>query len=113
MGRHRSVRYFPGAQLSPSFFRPLLAKALERLELEVTEVTVLETDPDASIVSEVAARGLGHKLVGVIPLRIGYSTAGGPDSIDVVAKFKALDEEGIIEAGRVASLCGGELSRAY
>src|SRR2546430_17058414 len=104
MGRHRSVRYFPGAQLSPSFFRPLLAKALERLELEVTEVTVLETDPDASIVSVVAARGLGHKLVGVIPLRIGYSTAVGPDSIDGVAKFQAPDAVELIEARRVARL---------
>jgi NADP-dependent 3-hydroxy-3-methylglutaryl-CoA reductase len=113
MGRNRPVRYFRRDELSPSFFRPLLAEAFRSPELEATEVTVLEEDPDASIVSEVAARALGHKLVGVVPLRVGYSTARADGSIEVIAKFKALDEEVIIEAGRVASLCGGDLAHEY
>jgi hypothetical protein len=33
--------------------------------------------------------------------------------IDVVAKVKPLDEEVIIEAGKIASLCGGDLARTY
>lgn len=113
LGRARPVRWLRFEDLVPDFFQPMLARALAAPDLEVSEVIPVDAEMGTSIISELTARGVGPKLVGVYPLRLAYESGGEADVVDVVAKVKPLDEEVILESNKVASLCGGELAREY
>ena len=68
----------------------------------------------SSIITELSAFGEGRKLLGLHPLRVAYSTGEGrSDSLDLVAKVKPLDEEVIVETGKLASLCGAQVAEAW
>ncbi len=103
LGRNRPVRWLTADDLVPAFFEPILDEPVERVD-------PLDVEMGTSILSEQTARGLGgQKLVGVFPLRVQCAER----ALDVVVKAKPLDSEAILEANKVASLCGGEVARQY
>ena len=113
LGRARRVRWLHLDDLVPEFFQPMLAEALAAPDLQVSEVVPVDTEMGSSIITELTARGVGPKLVGLYPLRLAYECAGEAGYVDVVAKVKPLDEEVILEGNKVASVGGGPLARAY
>lgn len=114
LGRSRPVRWLRARDLGPALLAPMLAESLGVPGLRVTEVAFPEVEMGTSILSELTARGLsGEKLVGLVPLRLRWSGDGRSGALDVVVKAKPLDSEVILEANKVASLCGGELARQY
>jgi hydroxymethylglutaryl-CoA reductase (NADPH) len=113
LGRNRPVRWLRSEDLTPAFFEPMLAEALGSPELRVSRVDPIECETGSSIVSELTSRGVGDKLVGLYPVRLSHQSAAGAGFSDVVAKVKPLDAEIILASNKIASLCGGELARAY
>jgi NADP-dependent 3-hydroxy-3-methylglutaryl-CoA reductase len=113
LGRSRPVEWLRVEDLVPEFFQPMLAEALSMPDLDVSSVVPVDAELGTSIITELTARGVGRKLVGLYPLRLSYDNAADAGVIDVVAKVKALDEEVILASNKVASACGGELARTY
>lgn len=113
LGRNRPVRWLRSGDLSPALLEPMLAQALDAPELKLSRVDEIECEMGSSIVSELSARGVGDKLVGLYPLRLTHHSAAGVGVTDVVAKVKPLDDEVILASNKVASLCGGTLASTY
>src|SRR5262249_14693929 len=68
----------------------------------------------AGIISELGVRAERRKLTGLQPLRVAYTDrAGQPGTVEVVAKMKPLDEEVLVETGKLASLCGARVAQAW
>jgi hydroxymethylglutaryl-CoA reductase (NADPH) len=113
LGRNRPVDWFTREDLRPSFFTPMLAKALEEPALEVTSVTDLAPVTGSSIITEVTGQGLQNKLTGLLRLRLDYAADTREGALDVVVKLKPLDSEVILTTNKIASLCGGTLAELY
>ena len=113
LGRNRPVHWFTRQDLTEEFFTPMLAHALDAPALQVTSVSELAPVRGSSIISEVTSGDVAGKLVGLLRLRLQYTTAGEQAALDVVAKVKPLDSEVILATSKVASLCGGRLAELY
>lgn len=113
LGRNRPVRWLRAGDLGPTFLEPMLARSLGAPDLRISRVEAIECEMGSSIVSELSARGVGDKLVGLFPLRLHHHSSAGAGVVEVVAKVKPLDDEVILASNKVASLCGGELAVAY
>lgn len=113
LGRNRPVQFFSREDLSPSFFEPGLRAAHADPGLKVTAVEPLSVVLGSSIVTELTARKVS-KLVGLFPLRLAHSRAGGPaGTTDVLVKVKPLDEEVILMVNSMAAMCGPTLAAAH
>ncbi|WP_433325305.1 phosphotransferase [Spirillospora sp. CA-294931] len=115
LGRRRRVDWLRPADLGAPLLQPMLAEALDAPGLRVTEAVPIADDPGSSLVTELTARGERRKTIGVLPLRLTWVRREGedPKQTDVVVKAKPLDREVIIEAAKLASLCGGRLAEVY
>jgi NADP-dependent 3-hydroxy-3-methylglutaryl-CoA reductase len=115
LGRGRRVDWLGPADLGAPLLQPMLARTLDAPNLRVTAVTPIEDAGGSSLVTELTARGERRKTVGVLPLRVTWVRRDGddPKQTDVVVKAKPLDREVIIEAAKLASLCGGGLADVY
>ncbi|MGH2954046.1 MAG: phosphotransferase [Solirubrobacterales bacterium] len=114
LGRRHRVDWLKPDDLDAALLEPMLAETLDADGLRVTEVARLDEPVGSSIISELTAFGERRKLLGLHPLRVTYSTGNGrPRSLDLVAKVKPLDQELIVETGKLASLCGAKVSEAW
>jgi NADP-dependent 3-hydroxy-3-methylglutaryl-CoA reductase len=112
LGRNRPVAWLTRSDLSPDFFTPMLSTSLGDDSLHVTDVMELPKVRGDSIITYLTSQAVKDKLLGLQRLRLSY--AGTTEGhVDVVAKFKPLDEEVIITSNKVASLCGGRLAEVY
>ena len=113
LGRGHRVNWLSAADLDVPLLEPMLAEAMDEPGLTVTDVVRLEEDTRSSILSDLTARGDNRKLIGLFPLRLTYTRGGDAKEVELVAKVKPLDQEVIIEAAKLASLCGGRLAEIY
>jgi hydroxymethylglutaryl-CoA reductase (NADPH) len=115
LGRSRRVDWLRRGDLDRPLLEPMLAETLGAEGLQVTSVETLDDEPlGSSILSEASALGERRKLLGLHPLRVTYAAGNGrPRTLDLVAKVKPLDEELIVEAGKLASLAGPRVSEAW
>ncbi|MFD0690822.1 hypothetical protein [Actinomadura fibrosa] len=115
LGRARAVDWLRPADLGAPLLRPMLAAAMDAPALRVTGVAPIADAAGSSLITELTARGERRKTVGVVPLRVTWVRRDGddPKQTDVVVKAKPLDREVIIEAAKLASLCGGALADVY
>ncbi|WP_242902302.1 phosphotransferase [Actinomadura terrae] len=115
LGRGRRVDWLRPRDLGPALLRPMLAGSLDAPELEVTAVAPIEDAPRSSLITELTSRGERRKTTGVFPFRVTWVRRDGadPKQTDLVVKVKPLDQEVVIEAAKLASLCGGRLAEVY
>jgi hypothetical protein len=113
LGRKRAVRWLRDGDLSPAFLEPILAQRLGRRNLRVVRAAPLECPMGSSIITQLAAASSNGKLTGLYPLRVTITDSGGERDLDLVAKVKPLDDEVMLEARKLASLCGGRVAEVY
>ncbi|GAA2637743.1 phosphotransferase [Actinomadura fulvescens] len=115
LGRARRVDWLRADDLGAPLLQPMLAESFGAPDLRVTGVEPIGDAPRSSLVTELTARGERRKTVGVLPLRVTWVRRHGedPKQTEVVVKAKPLDREVIIEAAKLASLCGGRLAEVY
>ncbi|MFD0662914.1 hypothetical protein [Thermocatellispora tengchongensis] len=113
LGRPRRVAWATRADLGAPLLQPLLAASLDAPDLAVTGVTWPEEAAGPSIITDLTAQGERRKLLGVLPVRASWEAGGRKGTLDLVLKVKPLDQEVIIEAAKLASLCGGRLAEVY
>jgi hydroxymethylglutaryl-CoA reductase (NADPH) len=115
LGRSRRVDWLRPGDLDRPLLEPMLAETLGADGLRITSVESLDDEAlGSSIISELSALGERRKLLGLHPLRVTYAADNGrARSLDLVAKVKPLDEELIVETGKVASLAGPRVSEAW
>ncbi|MGZ3425181.1 MAG: phosphotransferase, partial [Polyangia bacterium] len=114
LGRNRPVRHFAREELDAAFFEPMLRRSLDDAALTVSAVEPVATELGSSIITELTARRT-DKLLGLVPLRLGYRAGDGsePRALEVLAKVKPLDDEVALMAGSMATMCGGQLAAHY
>ncbi|MFD0474171.1 phosphotransferase [Nonomuraea thailandensis] len=91
----------------------MLAQAMNAPGLEVTDVTWIDHAPGSSLITELTARADRRKTTGIFPVRVAWRRDDADGSTDLVLKVKPLDQEVIIEAAKLASLCGGQVADLY
>lgn len=114
LGRNRPVRWFTRDELNAEFLEPGLRRAHDDPGLRVLRIEPAELDTASSILTSLASRRVS-RLVGFVPLRVRH-TSSGEGSIgvtDVVVKVKPLDEEVMLMAHSIASLCGPRVAEAH
>jgi NADP-dependent 3-hydroxy-3-methylglutaryl-CoA reductase len=113
LGRNRPVRWFTRDDLTAEFFRPAARKALGEAG-EVSQVHFLDDrHSESSIITELTARKI-EKLIGLLPVRLLCRGAEGvAPPVDVMVKIKPLDEEVLLMASRLASMCGPKVASSY
>lgn len=111
LGRNRPIQWFTELDLTPDFFRPLLAQATADPDVNVDSVKILGNVTDASVISELTHRVSTQKLVGILPLDL-YVT-GRDEPVEAIVKSKPLDAEVVLAAHRLVSLTGGTLAEAW
>jgi len=113
LGRSRPVHWFTRHDLTPEFFRPSARQALGE-HAEVVQVLFLEDrHSESSIITELMARKV-EKLIGFIPARLWCRGPGGAArTLDVMVKVKPLDQEVLLMATRLATMCGPRLATSY
>ncbi|MEU8364234.1 hypothetical protein AB0C27_50280 [Nonomuraea sp. NPDC048882] len=113
LGRSRRVNWLGRDDLGAPMLSPMLARALEAPGLEVTDVVWLDQDPGSSLITELTSRSERRKVTGILPVRAAWKWDGGDGETDLVLKVKPLDQEVVIEAAKLASLCGGRVADLY
>jgi hydroxymethylglutaryl-CoA reductase (NADPH) len=113
LGRGRRVNWLSRDDLGAPLLRPMLARAMDAPGLEITDVAWIENAPKSSLITELTARGDRRKTTGIHPVRVTWQRDGDAGQTDLVLKVKPLDQEVIIEAAKLASLCGGRLADLY
>jgi len=114
LGRKAKTNWLTTDDLGPDLLTPILRTGLDRPGLTIDDFEVLPRPAGTSLVTELTARGERRKLLGVCPLRVTISDNGvDRKNLELVAKVKPLDEEVIIEAGKIASLAGGRVAELY
>ncbi|HET9257455.1 MAG TPA: phosphotransferase, partial [Pseudonocardiaceae bacterium] len=113
LGRSRRVNPLRQAEIDADFLQRVIASRLG-LGRTVTEVVAQSAPAGSGLVSELAARAGRGKFVGLLPLRLVHTGSGGPATeLEVMVKSKALDREILLEASKVASLCGTSVAEAW
>jgi len=117
MGRNRPVEGFGERDLVPPLFLPGLRRALGDDSLEITAVNPVEgVEPGDSLLTELT-RSRVRRLVGHFPRRLEFVSArSGTGHRDVLVRIKPLDQEVLLMAHLVASMCSsrlGELQRRF
>ncbi|MEV0384936.1 phosphotransferase [Nonomuraea sp. NPDC050643] len=113
LGRGRRVNWLSREDLGAPLLRPMLARTLEAPGLEITDVAWIEHAPGSSLITELTSRGDRRKTTGIFPARVAWKMDGDHGQTDLVLKVKPLDQEVIIEAAKLASLCGGRVADLY
>jgi hydroxymethylglutaryl-CoA reductase (NADPH) len=114
LGRDKRVNWLRRESLDVELVQELMADALGQPELTVSEVSFIDGDTSSSLLTEAVGAGEQRKFTGVQPLHVTYAPLGADmKSTRLVAKVKPLDREVIIEVGKIAALCGGEVAEHY
>ncbi|MBT2231580.1 phosphotransferase [Nonomuraea sp. NEAU-A123] len=113
LGRGRRVNWLSRDDLGAPMLRPMLAQAMDAPGLEVTGVTWIDHTPGSSLITELTARADRRKTTGIFPVRVAWRRDDGDGLTDLLLKVKPLDQEVIIEAAKLASLCGGQVADLY
>ncbi|MFI6165536.1 phosphotransferase [Nocardia sp. NPDC051052] len=114
LGRPHRVDWLRPDSLNRELVGSLLAETLERPELVVSGVALLGEGGTSSLLTDAVGAGERRKFTGVVPIRVEYTYPGaGTETAELIAKVKPLDSEVIIEVGKIASLCGGDVAEQY
>ncbi len=113
LGRSRPVRWLRDGDLGPTFLEPILARGLGKRQLRVLRAAPLDCPMGSSIITQLTAASVNGKLTGLYPLRVTVADSGGERVLELVAKVKALDDEVMLEARKLASSCGGGVAEVY
>ncbi|MFE7980375.1 hypothetical protein [Streptomyces shenzhenensis] len=114
LGRARPVNWLRADDLGPGLLQPAMAERLDSPRLRVTDVTRAPAMVGDGISTELGALGERRKLTGVIPMTVRWTEDNGlQTTAELVAKVKPRGEEIAAGIGRIASLCGPEVSSAW
>ena len=113
LGRPRRVNWLGPDDLAEAVVAPMLRRAVAADQVTAT-VDTAGALGGAGILSDIAARGERRKLTGLHPVRAEYADAAGRRRrLRLVAKVKPLDEEVLVELGKLASLAGDRVRAAW
>ncbi len=113
LGRARRVNWLTREELQTVIAPRLLRGTIPSDEVTVTAAPAEEFG-GSGILSDLAARGERRKFTGLHPLRVDcVGLDGQRQRLGVVAKIKALDDEVLVEIGKIASLGGQRLGAAW
>jgi len=110
MGRNRPRPAFTEKELGAGFFEPGLRRALGDPALAVEDALPIGgVTLDGGLLGEMT-RLRARRAVGLFPRRLTFrSPLHGAGTRDVLVRVKALDDEVLLMASTVASMCGGRL----
>ncbi|MEU0544240.1 phosphotransferase [Nocardia sp. NPDC005978] len=114
LGRSTRVDWLTAEAIDATLVASMMADALARPELTVSEVTALDHGGVDSLLTEAVGGGERRKFVGLLPLSVSYALSDqDTKTAELIAKVKPVDEEVIIELGKLASLAGGEVAEQH
>lgn len=108
LGRNRPVDWFSESELTPAFFNKITDDSVE-----VIGAVRVDRELGSSIVSELTARSVAKKALGLLPMELDVLDGGCRRTLDVMVKIKPLDAEVIEVGNQVAAMCGGALADSY